>query len=191
MRDIVECGQRAATDAVIVSAGRRIDGKLDLLVVENYLLWWAHKIRRSPGRLFLQNAKGDLIPAIKLARLENKYFGQSPLIVDLNDDGYPDVLYLNMDGPLRAFLNDGGPHNYVKVILPDNVASLGAKVTVQYQRGKLTKQVIPGTGLLTDHTPELFFGLGEEQGPITVTVDFLSGETQVFEVVVNQKLVVK
>jgi hypothetical protein len=35
--------------------------------------------------------------------MDNRYFGQSPLIVDMNDDGKQDLLWINMDGPVRAF----------------------------------------------------------------------------------------
>ena len=94
-----------------------------------------------------------------------------------------------MNGPLRVLLNEGTTNNYVKVVMPDSVRSLGARVIVEGGE-VLTKYFIPGTGFMTDQSPELIFGLGEYEGDVKVTVEWLSGEVEVFNVEVNSKVVV-
>jgi len=167
-----------------------LDGRMDLIVVENYIKWWAYKVRKASGKLFVQDEDGNFIKSIKYAGLENKNYGQSPLISDINDDGYPDVIYLNMDGPVRALLNERCKNNYIKVVVPDNVESLGAKVTVTKKDGsKLSRVVVAGTGFMTDQTNELFFGLGKYRGLVDVKIELLSGKVRSLQnIKINKKI---
>jgi len=167
-----------------------LDGRIDLLVGENYPDWWVHRKRQSPGHFLLQNADGKFVITTKASGLENRNFGQTPLVLDFNDDGYLDVILVNMVGPLRAFLNDGGDNNYISVLIKDNVESLGAKVIIKQGDIELTKYFIPATGLMSDQTNELVFGLGDNKDPVNIIITLLSGETKVLEnVEVNQKII--
>jgi len=158
-----------------------LDGRLDLLVSENYIKWFAHKFRKFPGRLLLQDASGRFVLATSQAGLVNKNFGQSPIVLDINNDGHPDVLFLNMDGPARVFLNKGTNNHWIKVKMPDTVAALGARVLVESPTMRLTKQVVAGQGYMTDQTNELFFGLAQNNDPVKVTVEWQSGKTEIRE----------
>ena len=53
----------------------------------------------------LRSAGGPSFSARPGLGLENRYYGQSPLVVDLDGDGRNDFVWLNIDGPLRAFRN--------------------------------------------------------------------------------------
>jgi len=159
-----------------------LDGKMDLFVVGNFIDWLPHKIMKTKSRLFLQDSEGNFLPATKLTNLENKHFGQSPIIADINDDGIPDVIYVNVHGPLRVLINKGDTGNYLKVFLEDNVKSLGAKVFVIKDDGsEIVRVRISGNGLLTDGSSEMFFGLGDYENLVDVRVEFLSGEEILFE----------
>jgi len=46
-----------------------LDGRSDLLVSENYIKWLPHKFRKSPGRFFIQDSKGNFLPVIRQAKL--------------------------------------------------------------------------------------------------------------------------
>lgn len=158
-----------------------LDGRPDLSVAENYIKWYVHKFSKAPGRFLLQDATGRFVPVGALAGVENYYFGQSPLTADFNDDGAPDLVYANMDGPARAFLSRGKPGetigNFLKVALKDDVANLGAKVTVTVASGeRYTREVVAGLGFLTDQSPELIFGLGEAKAIRSVEVVWSSGK---------------
>jgi hypothetical protein len=82
--------------------------------------------------------------------LENNYFGQSPLVVDLNGDGRQDLLWINMDGPVRAFLNTSR-RNFITLVVPDTVSALGTRISIETDRGKsYTRAAIGSVGMLTD-----------------------------------------
>lgn len=158
-----------------------LDGRLDLLVAQNYIKWPVHKFLKLPGRTYLQaDEQGTPVfhhtPALGL---ENPYYGQSPLIVDLDGDGRQDLVWLNIDGPARAFLNTAGA-NYVTVAVPDTVAAVGTRVRIETENGaSYTRAVIGNVGTLTDQTPELSFGLGLREQVERVVIEHPNGDTEV------------
>ncbi|HYQ72823.1 MAG TPA: VCBS repeat-containing protein, partial [Gammaproteobacteria bacterium] len=72
------------------------DGQLDLFVAQNYIKWPLHKIFKLSGRTYLQRTENGLSTFRHAASLEmeNAYFGQSPLIVDIDADGRQDLVWL-------------------------------------------------------------------------------------------------
>ncbi|PCI21376.1 hypothetical protein COB64_00645 [Candidatus Wolfebacteria bacterium] len=169
-----------------------LDGLQDLMVAENFVKWFPHKLIKNPGRFFVQRSNGNFVSTENISGVVNKYFGQSPLIADFNRDGYPDIIYVNFDGPLRAFLNEGGNNNYVAVSLQDIAESIGARVIVEKINGtRLTKQVITSTGLVTDQTPELFFGLGSDTDIRSIEVIWPSGRVEIIDdVQINSRIII-
>ena len=139
-----------------------LDGEVDILVAQNYIKWPLHRWGPLDNKALLQidAPEGRAFYQVPDLGLDNPFFGQSPMIVDIDGDGRADVVWLNMNGPLRAFLNTS-EGNYMTVRIPDSPNMLGATVTLTLSNGKaISRQVIASTGLLTDPTPDLHFGLG-------------------------------
>lgn len=136
-----------------------LDGRLDLFVGQNYIKWPFHKLFKLPGKAALLQADGAFRDAPELG-LENRHFGQSSLIVDFDGDGYQDFLWLNMDGPLRAFRRTpGGDH--LTVVLSDDVENLGARIELLTDRGRSpVREIVQGEGFMTDQSPERSFAIG-------------------------------
>lgn len=154
-----------------------LDGLSDILVAQNYIKWPLHKWAPLPGKVLLQldTSDGGGFYQVDGLGLDNAHYAQSPLIVDLDADGRADVLWLNMNGPLRAFINNA-KGNFIAVRVPDDVRTLGAHVTVRLADGKeMTRQVIASTGLLTDPTPNVHFGLGRASDIESITLYMPSG----------------
>jgi len=165
-----------------LSEDLNLDGRQDLLVAENYINWPLHKFKKLNGRVLMQEKDGSFTPITQVSGLNNPYYGTSPLTADFNQDGYPDVVFINFSGPSKAYLNKGGNHNYLKVVFPDNTESLGARVDVEKLDGTiLSKQVIGGISLLTDISNEFIFGLGQDDSVKKVKITWPTGSTQVFE----------
>lgn len=165
-----------------VFADLNLNGNPELLVMQSYIKWPAHKLSKLPGRLLTQDESGLYQAVTSLAGVENYYYGIAPLVSDFNKDGQLDLLYVNLAGPSRAFLNDGGENHYLAVELPDDVSTLGARLTLEKQDGRLlVKRVFSSHGLLSDQSSDVIFGLGNDLQVSSLTIEWVSGDTEVYE----------
>src|SRR5207248_1621804 len=75
-----------------------LDGLQDIALAQSYIGFPPHKLFRLPCRLLIQRPDHTFAAAEKAAGVENRYYAISPLVADLNQDGYPDLIYANLDG---------------------------------------------------------------------------------------------
>jgi len=159
-----------------VSADMNLDGLEDLLAAQNYARFPANKLLdHYPGKI-LQNYGDTFRPVEKVAGAENRLFGIAPIVSDFNQDGWPDLVWANLDGQSLAYLNNGGDHSWVKVRLPNTATSINARVSVTDASGQTqTKQLITSQGLGSDQGRDLIFGLGAELSVAHIKVEFQNG----------------
>lgn len=158
-----------------------LDGRDDLVVSENYEGWPLHKLKawRLNGRFLLQNEQGVFAEVGDESGVRNREYGISPLTADFNQDGYPDLVHVNILGPQNVFLSEGGDQGYLKIRLPNTVESVGAVVTVTLADGaSLVQTFVVGEGLLSDQSHMLTFGLGDQEA-VSVSVSNLDGAVNV------------
>ncbi len=156
-----------------------LDGRQDLVVAENYVAFPPHKLFKLPCRFLIQRPDETFAAVEEQAGVVNKNYGITPLSSDFNADGYPDLIYINIDGPVRAFINKGGSANYVGVRLPETAEYLGSKVTVtKMDGGQLSDFYIIGEGLASDQTSTLTFGLGSDESIKSITLHLPNGQTR-------------
>ena len=111
---------------------------------------------------------------------------RSFVLADLDHDGRLEVILKNRNAPqlrvLRNAMKDIG-HSIAFRLRgqKSNRDAIGAAVTVEAGTLRQTKYLQAGSGFLSQHTKELFFGLGKGEGPIRATVRWPSGLTQTFE----------
>lgn len=156
-----------------------LDGRDDLAVSENYSGWPLHKVPlwRLNGRFLLQKPDGKFTAAGSEAGVRNRHYGITPLTADFNQDGYPDLVHINLLGPQQVFISKGGSQGYLKVQLPNTVSSIAATVTVTLDdETKLIQNFVVGEGLASDQSHQLIFGLGNESAK-AINVDFIDGRT--------------
>lgn len=152
------------------------DGREDILIAQNYVSLPLQKLFRLPGRVLLQLPDGTFGSAEEETGLTNRNYEISPLVADFNGDGYRDVIRVNLNGPSRAFLNEGGANGFLKIQLPDTPRSLGALVEVTLPGGKkLTQQFTSGEGMSSDQSHELIFGVGDAKSIERVSVYYANG----------------
>lgn len=170
-----------------------LDGELDLLAAQNYVKWPKHKYFKLPGKAMLQLTDSDGKPAfyqVDDLNLDNKNFGQSPLIVDLNGDSKPDVVMVNMTDDQKAYINQSA-NSAVKLTLPDNAAYLGAKATATLKSGKtITRSFNANMGLMTDSSNELFFAVAPDDAVVDIVVTKSNGDEERIEAPANGASVV-
>jgi hypothetical protein len=154
------------------------DGLQDLVVAENYIAFPPHKLFKLPCRFLVQKNDHTFVATESESGVVNKNYAISPLMSDFNQDGYLDLIWTNIGSPTLAYLNNGGQNNYLDVKLEDNAKTLGAKVIVKTESGKiLTEDFIVGEGLSSDQSAIVHFGLGKENAK-SVTIKYINHEPQ-------------
>jgi tetratricopeptide (TPR) repeat protein len=121
----------------------------------------------------------DVSGAIDLDFLED---GRSFAMADFNHDGRQEIFLKNRNAPqLRLLQNTMAdlPSSiafHLKGAGKSNRDAIGASIRV----GSQTKFLQVGSGFLSQHSKDIFFGLGDAKGPITATVRWPSGLEQQF-----------
>ena len=164
-----------------------LDGKLDLLAAQNYIKLITHKYFKLPGFNGLQvdGSNGPAFVHSKKLGLENKNFGQSAIVADLNGDARQDVTWINMGGPVTALINNH-QGDVVTLAVPDNAEWIGAEVTAISAAGRgYTRQVTNAVGMLTDQSPHLSFAAGEGNKITELQVKFADGTRKSIPAVSN------
>ena len=170
----------------VVSYDFNHDTRQDYLVAQNYIRFPGVRIpglfELYPGRLLQQDPEGQFKPVEEAAGLSNQNFGVNMVVTDFNQDGWPDVALGNLDNKLRAFVQEPGSNNWLKVRVPDEPASIGARVEVDLVSGiSYTQQFYTSEGLGSDQGNELFFGLGNESDIEKVRVHFQNGAVKTYQ----------
>jgi tetratricopeptide (TPR) repeat protein/peroxiredoxin len=122
----------------------------------------------------------DVSGAVGLDFLED---GRAFALADFDHDGRLEVLLKNRNGPQPRLLS-----NVMKGLPPSisfrlrgvksNRDAIGAVVTLQTESGYQTRTLQAGSGFLSQHTKEIFFGLGETKSPVRATIRWPSGRVQ-------------
>ena len=110
--------------------------------------------------------------------------GRAFSVFDFDGDGDSDVLLMapRSSPQLRLFRNDF-PAGHAAVALRlrgtrSNRDAIGARVTIETERGRVTRVVTAGSGFLSQHSKELVIGLGRDPQVRKVTVVWPSGAVQ-------------
>ncbi|HLK32948.1 MAG TPA: tetratricopeptide repeat protein, partial [Terriglobales bacterium] len=122
----------------------------------------------------------DVSAAVGLDFLED---GRAFALADFDHDGRLEVLLKNRNAPQMRML-----HNVMPSLPPSisfrlrgtrsNRDAIGAVVTLHTESGQQTRQLQAGSGFLSQHSKELFFGLGKAQGPLRASIRWPSGLVQ-------------
>ena len=111
---------------------------------------------------------------------------RSFVLADLDHDGRLEVVLKNRNAPqlriLRNAMKDLDPSIAFRLRgKTSNRDGIGASVTVEAGELRQTKYLQGGSGFLSQHTKELFFGLGKTLGTVCANIRWPSGLTQAFE----------
>jgi enediyne biosynthesis protein E4 len=143
-----------------VFADFNLDTFLDLYVMENYIKWPLHKIKKLSGSFFTGSVSGKFVSTTAEAKVENFHFGMTPLVSDFNRDGSPDIFIINLDGPSRAFINTSAHNNSISINMGNNVDAIGARIILTLPGGeKLTRQFITSQWLLSTQSNTINIGI--------------------------------
>jgi Flp pilus assembly protein TadD/peroxiredoxin len=122
---------------------------------------------------------------------------RSFVLADLDHDGRLEVVLKNRNAPqlriLRNAMKDIGKSIAFRLRgIKSNRDAIGAAVTVEAEGHSQTRYLQAGSGFLSQHTKELFFGVGKTEGSVRATIHWPSGLAQVFEQLpVNRRIEVE
>ena len=159
-----------------------LDGRQDLIISQNFVDFPLHKIFKLPGRVLIQRPDGTFAATEDRSGVVNRRYEITSLVADFNQDGYPDMIRVNLVGPAVAFIHNGGDNHYLKVRLPDIASSMGARVAVTTGSGRtMYDWHVTGEGLVSDQTHVLTFGFGDETVCKRIEIQYPDGRKQTIQ----------
>lgn len=161
------------------------DGKLDVVIVQNFFGPQRETGRMDGGLSLLLMGRGDgTFDAIRPDQSGLVIPGDatSAVRLDLNRDGWPDLVVATNNGELMAFENrPSRAYRQWRLVLrgnPGNRLALGTRVTVHFRNGRQqTAEVTGGGGYLSQSSHVLPFGLGADDAVDRVDVRWPNGKT--------------
>jgi Flp pilus assembly protein TadD/peroxiredoxin len=135
---------------------------------------------------FANNRDGTFSDVSGVVGLDFRDDSRAFALADFDGDGRLEMVLKNRNAPqvrvLRLAMNGIG--NSIALRLRgdnSNRDAIGAAVTVEAGTLRQTKYLQVGSGFLSQHTKELFFGLGQNQGSVRASVRWPSGLTQTLD----------
>jgi Flp pilus assembly protein TadD/peroxiredoxin len=146
---------------------------------------------------YLNNRDGTFSEISGVSGLDFLDDSRSFALADLDHDGRLEVILKNRNSPQLRVLQNVMPEigDAVSFRLrgsKSNRDAIGASVTVQSGALRQTKCLQAGSGFLSQHAKELFFGLGKDAASVSATVRWPSGLTQSFQnLPINHRIDIK
>ncbi len=122
----------------------------------------------------------DISGVVGLDFLED---GRAFALADFDHDGRQEVFLKNRNGPqlrlLKNVMKDLPPSIALRLRgTKSNPDAIGAVVTVETEVGRQTRSLQAGSGFLSQHSKDIFFGLGSTSGPVRALIRWPSGLVQ-------------
>jgi hypothetical protein len=110
-----------------------------------------------------------------------RFVGRGGAVADFDEDGDLDVAISNSGGPLQLLRNDGGHGGWIGVTLrggTSNRQGIGARVTLETEKGTRVREVRTGSSYLSSSDPRVHFGLGDAASIKRLEIRWPSGIVQ-------------
>lgn len=155
-----------------------LDSEYDLLFSQNYVDNPIHKYLKHMSQVLL-NVNGKFK---RTHKFPNFNFGQTPVLMDIDEDNIKDIIWVNMVGPLKIYKNPNkNNNNYINVKLPSDVSFTNAKVfTYANDKVYMKENIQGGIGFGGDQSEYLTFGLGKINKVDKVIVKTIYGDEYEF-----------
>jgi tetratricopeptide (TPR) repeat protein len=146
---------------------------------------------------FANNRDGTFSDISGVLGLDFRDDSRAFALSDFDHDGRLEFVLKNRTGPqLRILRNDlEGIGSSVAFRLTGNKSNrdaIGASLTIESGGKRQNKFVSAGSGFASQHTKEVFFGLGTGTGPISVRVNWPSGVvSQYHDVPINHRIAIE
>jgi len=134
---------------------------------------------------FANNRDGTFSDISGVVGLDFRDDSRAFALSDLDGDGRLEIVLKNRNAPQLRILRLAmeGVGNSIVIRLrgtKSNRDAIGASVTIEADSLRQTKHLQAGSGFLSQHTKELFFGLGRHRESVRATVHWPSGFTKTY-----------
>ena len=173
------------------------DGDEDLYVVYGYLEGGeedglANPVEQ-PDALFVQEEDGSCTQEAEAWGLDNKGVGRGFSFVDLNFDGFLDIITRDLEGPTVITMARCDSSTWLELRLHQpapNVGAIGARVEAYVDGRVMTRWVVLGANNFSGSSmTDLHFGLGGAEYLDLLVVHWPDGEVSRFEKVDGNRLI--
>jgi tetratricopeptide (TPR) repeat protein len=144
--------------------------------------------------LYANNGDGTFSDVSAAAGLDFVEDGRAFALADFDHDGRQEIVLKNRNAPQIRLLKN------MLAELPPSIAfrlqgtksnrdGIGARVTIETLSGQQTRTLQAGSGFLSQHSKDIFFGLGEVKGPVQASIHWPSGLVQALKgLPINQRI---
>jgi hypothetical protein len=172
------------------------DGDQDLYVVYGYLAGGEEEGLANPveqpDALFVQQEGGSFTQEAEAWGLDNIGVGRGFSFVDLNFDGFLDIITRDLDGPAIVSMARCDSSTWLELRLhqsASNVNAIGARVEAYVDGRVMTRWVVLGANNFSGSSmTDLHFGLGGAESVDLLVVNWPNGEVSRFEHVSGNRL---
>jgi tetratricopeptide (TPR) repeat protein len=160
---------------------------------KEYELGWSaiNELIRSDGSwsgyerniFYANNGDGTFSDVSAVAGLDFIEDSRAFALADFDHDGRLEIFLKNRNAPqlrlLRNIVGELPPSITFRLQgKKSNRDAIGASVTVETERGRQTRTLRAGSGFLSQHSKDIFFGAGEAKDSIRATIQWPSGLVQ-------------
>jgi tetratricopeptide (TPR) repeat protein len=132
---------------------------------------------------YANNRDGTFSDVSAVVGLDFVEDGRAFALADFDHDGRLEVVLKNRNAPQLRLLKNGMEE------LPPSIAfrlrgtksnrdAIGASVAIETGAGRQTRMLQAGSGFLSQHSKDIFFGLGDAKGPVRASIRWPSGLVQ-------------
>lgn len=141
---------------------------------------------RERNVFFANNQDGTFSDVASVVGMDFIEDSRAFALADVDHDGRLEVVLKNRNAPqiriLRNAMKECGKSIAFRLRgTKSNRDAIGTAIKVEAGGKTQTKYLQAGSGFLSQHSKELFFGVGEADGPVRATIQWPNGLTQKFE----------
>jgi len=143
---------------------------------------------------YANNRDGTFSDVSAVVGLDFVEDGRAFALADFDHDGRMELFLKNRNAPqlrlLKNIMEDLPPSIAFRLKgTKSNRDAIGASVTIESGAGRQVRMLQAGSGFLSQHSKDIFFGLGEMKGPVRVSIRWPSGLVQVLhDLPVNHRI---